>query len=169
MDSYEQYEQNCAKVRKDNEILLDDFSKWLADKGLVPKTIDKHCYNLDFYINEFLMYEEATDASEGVCQIDLFLGYWFIKKAMWASKSSIKSNATSIKKFYEFMLEKGNIDEEDYIDLKDEIKNNMQEWLDTMDRYDDPEIEDMEEVWGLRLFLSCNLKRSIKMDVIYHI
>ena len=149
MDSYEQYEQDCAKIRKDNEVLLDDFSKWLADKGLSQKTIDKHCYNIDFYINEFLLYEEATDASEGIYEIDLFLGFWFIKKAMWASKSSIKSNATSIKKFYEFMLEKGYIDEEDYIELKEEIKNNMQEWLDTMDRYDDPEIEDMEEVWDL--------------------
>ena len=149
MDCYEQYEQDCAKVRKDNEILLDDFSKWLADKGLASKTIDRHCYNVDFYINEFLLYEEATDASEGIYEIDLFLGFWFIKKAMWASKSSIKSNATSIKKFYEFMLEKGNIDEEDFVELKEEIKNNMQEWLDTMDRYDDPEIEDMEEVWDL--------------------
>ena len=45
------------------------------------------------------------------------------------------------------MLEKGNIDEEAYNELKEEIKTNMQEWLDTMDRYDDPEIEDMEEVW----------------------
>jgi len=68
---------------------------------------------------------------------------------MWASKSSIKSNATSIKKFYEFMLEKGNIDEEAYKELKEEVKYNTQEWLDTMDRYDDPDIEDMEEVWGL--------------------
>ena len=149
MDSYEQYEQECAKIRKDNQVLLDGFSKWLADKGLSQKTIDKHYYNVDFYINEFLLYEEAIDASEGIYEIDLFLGFWFIKKAMWASKSSIKSNATSIKQFYEFMLEKGNIDEEDYIELKEEIKNNMQEWLDTMDRYDDPEIEDMEEVWDL--------------------
>ncbi len=149
MDSYEQYEQDCAEVRKDNKILLDDFSKWLAGKGLAPKTIGSHLENIYFYINEFLLYEEATDASEGVCQIDLFLGYWFIKKAMWASKNSIKSNASSIKKFYEFMLENDKIDEEEYNELKEEIKTNMQEWLDTIDRYNDPEIEDMEEVWGL--------------------
>jgi hypothetical protein len=103
---------------------------------------------VEFYINEHLLYEEATDASDGVYKIDFFLGFWFIKKAMWASKSSIKSNVTSIKKFYEFMLEKGNIDEEPYNELKEEIKTNMQEWLDTMERYDDPEIEDAEEVWG---------------------
>ncbi len=47
------------------------------------------------------------------------------------------------------MLEKKKIDKEDYIELKEVIKNNMQEWLDTIERYDDPEIEDMEEVWEL--------------------
>ena len=149
MDSYEQYEQDCERIREVNEKILDGFSKWLSDKGLSPKTISSHCNNVDFYINNFLLHEEATDATDGVYEIDLFLGFWFIKKAMWASKSSIKSNATSIRKFYEYMLEKGMIDEEDYNDLKGKIKNNMQEWLETMDRYDDPEIEDMEEVWDL--------------------
>ena len=135
--------------RGNNEKLLDEFEKWLSDKKLSPKTIAKHRNNVDFYINEFLLYEEAIDAKDGAHKIDFFLGFWFIKKAMWASKSSINSNATSIKKFFEFMLEKGDINEEAYIDLKEEIQNNKQEWLDTMDRYDDPEIEDMEEVWGL--------------------
>jgi hypothetical protein len=37
----------------------------------------------------------------------MFLGYWFIKKAMWAKQSAIKSNAASLKKFYTFMHEKG--------------------------------------------------------------
>jgi intergrase/recombinase len=149
MDSYEQYKQDCERIREDNEKILTEFEKWLSDKKLSPKTIANHCDNVEFYINEFLLHEEAIDASDGVYEIGHFLGFWFIKKAMWASKSSIKSNATSLKKFYEFMLEKGNIDEEAYYELKEEIKTNMQEWLDTMDRYDDPEIEDMEEVWGL--------------------
>jgi hypothetical protein len=149
MDSYEQYEQDCKRIREENEILLTDFEKWLADKGLALKTIAKHYSNVDFYINEFLLYEEAINAAGGVIEIGYYLGYWFIKKTMWASKFTIKSNATSLKKFYEFMLEKGDIEEEDFIDLKEEIKNDMQEWLDTMDRYDDPEIDDMDDVWGI--------------------
>jgi len=149
MDSYEQYEQDCKKIRKDNEKILNEFENWLSDKKLSPKTIAKHYNNVDFYINTFLLHEEAIEAADGVYDINYFLGYWFIRKAMWSSKSSIKSNATSIKKFYEFMLEKGNINEEAYIELKEEIKNNMQSWLDTMERYDDPEIEDVEDIWGL--------------------
>lgn len=147
MESYEQYEQDCKRIRKDNEKILHEFEKWLSDKKLSSKTIAKHCDNIDFYINEFLMHAQAKEASNGAYEIDYFLGCWFIKKAMWASKSSIKSNAASLKKFYEFMLEKGNIDEGVYIELKEKIKANRQEWLDTMDRYDDPEIVDMEEVW----------------------
>jgi len=149
MDSYEQYEKECARIREENEKLLDDFAEWLAEKNLAPKTIDKHLSNIDFYINEFLLYVEAIDAAGGIVKIGYFLGFWFIKKAMWASKSQIKNNATSLKKFYQFMLEKGKISHESYEELKETIKEEMQEWLDTMDRYDDPDIEDMEEVWGI--------------------
>ncbi len=138
MDSYEQYEKECARIREENEKLLDDFAEWLGEKTLAKKTIDRHIFNVEFYINEFLLYEEAIDVAEGIDGIGHFLGYWFIKKALWSSKSQIKSNATSLKKFYQFMLKKGKISEEAYEELKETIKENMQEWLDTMDRYDDP-------------------------------
>jgi len=75
--------------------------------------------------------------------VGMFLGYWFIKKAMWAGKSSIKGYATSLKKFYSFMHEKGLIDKEGLTDLKQTIKEDMPEWLATLDRYDDPSVEDV--------------------------
>ncbi len=78
----------------------------------------------------------------------MYFGYWFIKKGMWASASSLKSNAASLKKFYSFLLEQGLITAEDLADLKETIKENMSEWQATLRRYDDPDIEDMEEVWG---------------------
>jgi site-specific recombinase XerD len=48
----------------------------------------------------------------------MFLGYWFICKAMWASRASIKSNAESLKKFYAFMVAKGRVTQEDLPDLR---------------------------------------------------
>ena len=82
------------------------------------------------------------------CKLDELYVIWFIKKAMWSSKSSIKSNATSLKKFYTFLLEKGLIEPDDLQELKETIKEEMSEWLATLERYDDPSIEDMSEVWG---------------------
>jgi len=46
------------------------------------------------------------------------------------------------------MLEKGNVTKETSDYLNESIKEEMQEWLDTMDRYDDPEIEDMGEIFA---------------------
>ncbi len=80
MDSYKQYEQDCERIRKDNEKIINDFESWLSDKDLSKKTIANHCNNLDFYINEFLLYEEAIEASDGIYEIGYFLGFWFIKR-----------------------------------------------------------------------------------------
>jgi site-specific recombinase XerD len=149
VDDYEQYEAECERIRRSNEKLLDDFESWLCKRNLTAKTIEKHIENIDFYINEYLLYEDATEPQEGAGSVGMFLGYWFIKKAMWASAASIKSNAASLKKFYTFLHERELVSGEDLDDLKETIKEEMPEWLATVDRYNDPSITDMGEVWGL--------------------
>ncbi len=144
---YEKYEKECKRIREENEKLISDFKKWLSVKRLSAKIIEKHASNVDFYVNEFLLYEDAVEAKDGADEIEMFLGYWFIKKAMWANTTAIKENAASLKKFYQFMYEHGKVSEEDFCDLKELIKEGMPEWLATMARYDDPDIEDMKEVW----------------------
>lgn len=55
--------------------------------------------NVDFYINTYLLYEDAIPANEGAGHISMFFGDGFPRKAMWAGRSSIKANAASLKKF----------------------------------------------------------------------
>jgi site-specific recombinase XerD len=148
-DEYERYEIECERIRESNGKLLDDFATWLQQSGLSRKTIDKHTENVDFYINEFLLYEDAEEPQEGIHRIGMYLGYWFIKKAMWSSSSSIKSSAASLSKFYAFLHERGLVTQDDLDMLKETIKEEMPEWLATLARYDDSSITDMEEVWGL--------------------
>ncbi len=146
MNEYEEYEQRFERIRKENEALLDAFEAWILDKGLSQSTARRHKENIDFFINEFLLYEEPTQPAEGVDAIGYFLGYWFIRKAMWANESSIRSNAASLKKFYDFLAERGEVDPEDVKDMKQEIKEELPEWIATVKRYDDPDV-DMEDVW----------------------
>ena len=146
MDDHEKYEEDCKNIRNANERLLNDFEVRLKSSGLSQKTINNHVSNIDFYINEYLLYEEATEAKNGIHAVGMFLGYWFIKKAMWANRSSIKRYAPSLKKFYTFFHEKGLIDKEVLSYLNQTIKEDMSEWLATMDRYEDPLVED---VWQL--------------------
>ncbi len=146
---YEEYEKECKRIKRENRKLISGFKKWLSAKGLSKTTIEKHAQNVDFYINDFLLYSDAVEAKDGATHIGMFLGFWFIKKALWSSASAIKENAVSLKKFYQFMYERGDTSKEDFDELKQMIKEQMPLWLATMARYEDPNIEDMDEVWGM--------------------
>jgi hypothetical protein len=82
MVDYEKYEEDCENIKTANEQLLNGFDAWLKLSGLSEKTINNHVSNIDFYINEFLLYDDATEAKDGAQDVGMFLGYWFIKKAM---------------------------------------------------------------------------------------
>jgi hypothetical protein len=133
-DEFQKYEAACAIIKERNAQLLADFQKSLLEKNLAAKTTKEHVQNVDFYINTYLLYEEAIPAKEGAGQITMFLGYWFPRKALWASPSSVKSIAASLKKFYTFMRENGEIEAEDLEEFKEAIKEDMEEWLDAVDR-----------------------------------
>jgi len=106
----------------ENEALLFAFEIWLSSKNLTRKTIDRHISNVAFYINDFLLYEDSIKAADGMGEIGMFLGYWFIKKAMWANKGAIKENAASLKKFYQYLYEDGKITKDSLQDMKERIK-----------------------------------------------
>jgi len=139
---YEIYERKVAKINKENDVYLDKFTKWLEKQNLVSKTIKKHVHNVDFYINTYLCCYEPQTIDVGCYSIDRFLGDWFIRKALWSSVANIKSNASSIKKFYLFILEEGKITKEDYKYLCSEIKELMPEWLEEMEAHDNMVYED---------------------------
>jgi hypothetical protein len=145
-DDAEQFGEPGNQIRNENAELLRRFSDNMAAKNLSAKTIRKHLDNIDFYINEFLLYEEPLPPEDGVSSIDYFFGSWFIRKAMWASVTSIKDNIASLKRFYAFMHEIGRISREELAEMKKDIKMGKEEWLETLKRYDDPDT-DMGDVW----------------------
>jgi hypothetical protein len=135
-------------VLEENRKILAAYEAWLSDKGLSEKTVAMHCGNIEFYINDFLLHDEPIPAREGIDRIGVFLGYWFIRKAMWASEASIRSNSTSLKKFCDFMQERGEVPAEEVREMKNQIKEELPEWIETVKRYDDLSI-DIEDVWPL--------------------
>jgi hypothetical protein len=140
---YEQYEADCETLRSSNKEVLAQFKVWLQAKNLSAATIKNHLSNVDFFINEYLLYESPVTAPEdGLNDISMYLGYWFIKKAVWASKASLKSNAASLTKFYTYFLEKGLITEHDLRVLKMTIKDEMPDWIATVEQYLNEDDED---------------------------
>lgn len=139
---YDELEKACEQIIEENQRLLEAFEKALSAKGLSQKTIKNHLDNVDFYVNQYLLHTDAVQARDGITDVSMFFGYWFIRKAMWASESSMRSIAASLKKFYAFLVERGDVDAEDLAGLKAEIKEEMPSWLETLRRYDDPDDPD---------------------------
>jgi hypothetical protein len=79
-DDDARYEKECETIRKDNAKLLERFSDWLKAKGLSEATISTHCANIDFYINEYLLYDDADKPEDGGHAVGMFLGYWLFAR-----------------------------------------------------------------------------------------
>ena len=130
------YEEKIKENIKRNKKFIKEFKKWLRGKNLSDKTIKKHVSNVEFYLDDFLNYYDITKMEDGCSMIDDFLGDWFIRKCMWSSKTSIKENAASIKKFYQCMNELGYVSYDSYNNLCFIIKEHMKYWLEEMDIYE---------------------------------
>lgn len=137
------YELKAEKNKKRNEKYLEEFENWLKDKQLTEKITNKHIRNVEFYLNEYLNYYDIIKMEDGVHDVYSYFNGWFIEKCLWATKSSIKNNASSIKKFYQCMSESNHISTEDFKSLSDEIKENMNEFMELMDDCDNGKYYDI--------------------------
>lgn len=80
--------------RKINTKYIEGFVDELSKKGFVDKTIKRHYGNVDFYLNDFLLREEALTMENG-CKDEYlsdFFGYFFICKCMWSTPDTIRVN-----------------------------------------------------------------------------
>ena len=137
MDNYKDWEKKVEANHKRNDKFIQEFEEWLNQKGFAKKTIRKHINNASLYINDYLNYYYAEKMEDGVYSVHGFLDGWFIEKCLWSSRNSLKETAASIKKFYECMREKEHVKKDDYKSLCREIKDNMDEYLEQMDAFDE--------------------------------
>ena len=142
-DDYKKWEADCEKVRVENEKLLEAFGEWLDTKKLKEKTIQDHIFNVDLFINHYLLYYDVTRAVDGSPLVSSFFHEWFYRKAMWASERTTKQTAASLKKFYQYLVEAGQVDAEDLVELKECCRDDMPQWIEAVRRFDD--LADLDE------------------------
>ena len=85
MRSYEDYEKACEEVRRTNSELLQIFEEELKAKGLSSKTIRNHMENVELYISDYLLREEAQPMEKGVTGLDGFF-YFYIHRCIRCMK-----------------------------------------------------------------------------------
>lgn len=92
--------------------------------GLAPKTIKRHLQNVDFFLNTYLLFDEAHPLSmqDGVISIDDFIGY-FLEEKTYFPDSTKRSFVTSLRKFYKSMVAHGKIIPEQYEDVVESLQD----------------------------------------------
>ena len=108
---------------------------------MAPKTVKKHCDNIDFYINTYLLHDKIEKPEDNLNSIDMYFDYFLPRKTQFGSIYDTKNQITSLKKFYKFLLELNRITKNDYNNMLEMIKDNKQDWFAV---YDD---ENTEEDW----------------------
>ncbi len=135
---WDELEQNIALIKEQNTILLDKFTTYLESQRLAPKTISNHIFNVEVFINDFLVRYDVIPAHNGIKEIQTFFGDFCIRKSVCIRKSQMKENINSIKKFYTFMAQIGAITPEDLSKLNELIGIFSELWIDAADfSYDD--------------------------------
>src|SRR5690554_687473 len=99
--TYDEYELASEKIKNTNKEYLQVFYEDLLKFGLKEATVNRHYSNVEFYINVYLLREDAITMDHGTNESYLndFFEYFFIRKCMWSTPGTIKSTAASLKKF----------------------------------------------------------------------
>jgi hypothetical protein len=137
--TFEQVDKLLDAQIESNNILIYKFEKYLESQNLVKKTIKKHCDNIDFYINNFLLHDEIEKPEDNVNSINMYFDYFMPRKTTFGSVNDTKNQIASLKKFYKYLLELNRISKSDYNELLQIIKNNKEDWFTV---YDDEFIDD---------------------------
>lgn len=140
---FRELEKQIEEAKKHNQKLFIEFGKWLEKKSLKSKTINKHVDNIEVFGNDYLLRYEIIPVEKGALEIGGYLGDFFIRKAGWASKNSIKENITSFKKFYTFLNEIEMVSKSELNEMKAIIKVEKSIWIEEVENY----LSDIEDDW----------------------
>ncbi len=146
-DAYERHQQKCNEIRAENSVLLKEFAAWMRHQDLAEDTVGMHLRNTAFYVQTYLLYEQPLRPQEGCFGLDMYLGSWFIRKGPIATPGTVKTNGTSLIKFYSFLVEKGMVTQQQIDAMRKAIKTDMKHWQERARRYNDPEMTDPRKIW----------------------
>ena len=104
MSDVDAYDQQVQALRTANQPLLEAFQAWPEQAGLSRKTVAGHRGNSALFATFLLSYEplKTLDAADSG-DVSMFLGYWFPRKALWASTGRMAALMAALKKFFHWL------------------------------------------------------------------
>lgn len=103
-DDLDASERVMTEIQANNKLLLSSFKNYMMDSaGLTKKTAQKHVSRVDFFLNQFLVFDGFKTPLQTTAVIETYLSDWYPREAAY-SAADLKSNAGSLKHFIEFLF-----------------------------------------------------------------
>lgn len=125
--------------RKENENYLKLFENQMKKEGLAPRIIKKHLSNVEFYINDYLLFSSIINIEDGMSEMRDFFYYWFFAKALQSKCESVSAHIDSVTLFYKLMVDQGLANREDYEKMLCNINEYKAEWIKKFSRHNNSE------------------------------
>jgi len=111
----------CYEIEliEDLENLLDDFFQDMISDGMKLPTAERHAANADLFLIQYHAIYYLEDASSlRADKLYDFLGLWYFQKVTNPNQTEIQSILTSLKRLFDFLLQKEVVQEKEWKALK---------------------------------------------------
>ena len=127
------YDEQVDDVETSNEKVLRAFRKVLFKQGLLPKTVERHVSNAEFFANAFLAQGDPPRrlSQARVSDVGRYFHDWLPRQATKTSATQVKRSITSLKKLFRFMRDTERMDIGDAWDILDDLKDNADEYIES--------------------------------------
>lgn len=131
--SDEEYDSALAN----NRLILSAFQLYLEQhEKLTKKTVNKHLTNIEDYLSGYLIFYGYDLAVSNFEVISDFFS-WGARKNVWISESAVKKAGLSMKKFYQFLIAAGEVNESAMPDIREQLEIGVDDGIMTLEMMDD--------------------------------
>ncbi|MDU3613775.1 MAG: hypothetical protein E7F90_15360 [Enterococcus avium] len=131
--SDEEYDSALAN----NRLILSAFQLYLEQhEKLTKKTVNKHLTNIEDYLSGYLIFYGYDLAVSNFEVISDFFS-WGARKNVWISESAVKKAGSSMKKFYQFLIAAGEVNESAMPEIREQLEIGVDDGIMTLEMMDD--------------------------------
>jgi hypothetical protein len=131
VNQFHEWEQEVNLNSAKNESFLMEFANWLSAQNIMDSKISNHLVNVHVFANTFLVQDQVISLKDGISHISEYFSDFFIQNAPIANEETLTQNTESLLLFYQFLLERNIILNNDFDTVNQEIKQNKTAWIET--------------------------------------
>jgi len=126
--SNEELNRQFDIVHKENQQYMKIFEDYMIKEGLTKRTMRKHMYNIDMFLECYMTYEMPYHMREGCYSVNAYFDGFITKKTSYSTMEDVKSIIATLNKFYKLMYELRYITVEDYMEYLKTVKYHKYDW-----------------------------------------